>query len=490
MTKEYKNVSANYLSDTEINVNNKKYIIHNVIDGEDILVNFDTKYPSLEKVLKPSKERINDGCIYQSMCGGCQFMHINYDYEIKKKELYLNKLFKEFDLGNIKVLRTDNIYNYRNKCQMVYKLSNTKKVVSGMYEEYSHKIVTVNDCMLQSIKANEAFKEINKILTKNKIEPYDEKKRSGIIRHVFIRYAFNTEELMIVFVTNGEFFPGRNNVIKDLLKTNLKITTIIQNYNSRDTSIVLGDKERILYGNGYIIENVLDYKFKISSKSFFQVNTKGMEKLYTEALNKANITKNDIVIDAYSGIGTITLFASKYAKKVIGVELNKQAVSDAIQNAKINKIQNVEFIADDATNFITKLAKTREKIDVLIMDPPREGSTPQFINAIKYLNVKKIIYISCGPESLKRDLRLFMDNDYVVESITGVDMFPRTQHLENIAIIKKDDELEYLENLVKKNNTKKYKENKLKYIPKADIEMMREDKYEATGNKKQKKYRY
>jgi 23S rRNA (uracil1939-C5)-methyltransferase len=298
---------------------------------------------------------------------------------------------------------------------------------------------------------------------------------------------------MVVLITNGEIFPGRNNVVTDLKKLNLGITTIVQNYNSRDTSIVLGDKERILYGPGFIYEYVNGLKFKISPKSFFQVNTKGMEKLYSLALSSANISKNDIVIDAYSGVGTISIFASKFAKKVYGVELNKNAIVDARLNAKINNISNIEFIADDATNFMTHLAKNKEKVDVVIMDPPRDGSTKQFINAIGYLKPRKVVYISCDARTLKRDLYIFSDNDYIINSIEGVDMFPKTQHKECIAVLEYDNEVEELEKLVKenkKNNTRKYNENKIKYIPKADVEMMREDKYEASGNKNQKKYRY
>ena len=333
----------------------------------------------------------------------------------------------------------DNPRNYRNKCQMTYKLSKTKKVVCGFYEEYSHNLVTVSDCMLQAKKANEIVKEINKILTKNKITPYDEKTKKGVIRHIFIRYGFNSKEVMVVFVTNGEIFPGRNNVIKDLKALNLGITTMVQNYNSRDTSIVLGDKERVLYGPGFIYEIVGDYNFKISSKSFFQINTIGMKKLYDLAMEKANITKNDIVIDAYCGVGTISIFASKYAKKVIGVELNKQAIMDAKINAKINNISNIEFIADDATNFMTHCAKDRVKVDVVIMDPTREGSTKQFINAIGYLKPRKVVYVSCDPKTLKRDLYDFFDNDYELVSIDGVDMFPRTTHVETIALLTRKD---------------------------------------------------
>ena len=434
--KEYKNIKVGYIPDCEIEYNKKKYLIHDVIDGEDILVDTDKNYPILNKVLKPSKYRINDGCIYQHSCGACQFMHVSYEHELELKKEYINDLFKPFHLKKIiNINPMPSPYNYRNKSIMTYKMSKSKKVVCGLYQEYSHNIVTVDNCMLQKEESNSIIKNINQILTKNKIMPYDERTRSGIIRHIYIRYGFNSNEIMLVFVTNGEMFPGRNNVIKDIIKANLGITTIIQNYNSRDTSIVLGDKEKVLYGPGFIYEKVGDYKFKISPKSFFQVNTIGMKILYDLALSKSGITKNDIVIDAYCGVGTISIFAAKYAKQVIGVELNKDAIKDANINAKINNINNIQFIADDSTNFMTHLAKNRTKIDVVIMDPPREGSTKQFINAIGYLKPKRVVYVSCDPKTLKRDLYTFIDNGYDIDSIECVDMFPKTTHVEVVALL-------------------------------------------------------
>lgn len=435
MSKNFSNVSVGYLPNTRVKINEKEYLIHGVIDGEDISVDDTLKYPKLDKILKPSKERIKTGCIFQDSCGGCQFMHINYDYEIKLKTDYLNDLFKNFKVPPIIVTKMESPYNYRNKCQMTYKYSKQKKVVVGLYEEYTHNLVTVSNCMLQSEVANNIISNLNKVLTKNKIEIYDERTRKGVLRHVIIRYGFNSGETMLTLVTNGEFFPGRNNVIKDLNKLNLGIKTIVQNYNSRDTSIVLGDQERVIYGPGFIYENVGNYKFKISSRSFFQINTKGMEILYNKALASSGITKNDIVFDAYCGVGTISIFASSYAKKVIGVELNKEAIKDAKINAKINKINNIEFIADDATNFMTHMAKDKVKVDVVIMDPPRDGSTKQFINAIGYLKPRTVIYVSCNPETLKRDLYTFFDNNYDLKSIEAVDMFPRTQHVETITLL-------------------------------------------------------
>jgi 23S rRNA (uracil1939-C5)-methyltransferase len=361
-------------------------------------------------------------------------MHVSYEYEQKLKQDYLNELFKPF-VSNVKLNATFEPTHYRNKCQMTYKLSKSKKVVCGFYEEYSHRLVTVSDCMLQSKQANKIIAELNKILSKHKIMPYDERTREGIIRHVYVRYGFNTKEAMLVIVTNGEFFPGRNNVLKDLLKLDLGITTVIQNYNHRDTSIVLGEENKVLYGPGFIYEKVGNYKFKISPNSFFQVNTLAMKKLYDKAIEMAEIKKTDRVIDAYCGVGTISIFASKYAKEVIGVELNKQAIKDAKINQKINNITNINFIADDATNFMTHMAKERFEVDVVIMDPPREGSTKQFINAIGYLKPKKVVYISCDPKTLKRDLYDFGENNYYVEKIEGFDNFSKTQHLECAAVL-------------------------------------------------------
>ncbi|MCM1131582.1 MAG: 23S rRNA (uracil(1939)-C(5))-methyltransferase RlmD [Roseburia sp.] len=435
MLKEFQNVKVNYEADALVEIRDKTYKIHDCIEGEDILVETEGKYPTLSKVLKPSVHRIKDGCPYQKECGGCQFMHMEYSYEVEQKKKFLQDLFQGIKgIPGIEVFSTFEPTYYRNKSQMTYKLSKTKKVVCGFYEEYSHRLITVEDCMLQSKASNKVIQELNKILSKHKIKPYDEATRTGVLRHVLVRYGFQTKELMLVLVTNGEMFPGRSNVVKDLLKLNLNITTIVQNYNARDTSIVLGDKNKVLYGTGFIYELVGDYKFKISPNSFFQVNSLGMKKLYSLAINSAQIKNTDIVVDAYCGVGTISIFASKYAKEVIGVELNKQAVQDANMNARINKIQNVSFICDDATNYITNAAKNRTKLDCLIMDPPREGSTPQFINAISYLKPRTVIYISCNPLTLKRDLSLFKDS-YQIITIAGYDNFPRTKHIEVITLL-------------------------------------------------------
>lgn len=396
------------------------------------------KYTNLElvKVLKPSINRIKTKCKNHLICGGCQYQHMTYEHELQLKDLWIKDLFSTTRNVEIKpIISMRDPYNYRNKSQMTYKLSKTKKVVCGFYEEGTHKIVPVDECMIQNDFANKIIIKFNQILTKNHIEPYDENTRRGIIRHVLVRYGVTTNEIMLCIVTNGEMFPGRKNVVNDLLKENLGITTIVQNYNDRDTSIVMGQKERVLYGKGYITDDIKEYKFKISSRSFYQVNTLGMNILYNECIEKLNIGKNDVVLDTYCGVGTIGILMSKYAKEVYGVELNKDAYKDAIENARINNIKNIKFFNEDSTKFINNLAYNKAKIDLLVLDPPRDGSTKEFINSVGKLKPKRVVYVSCEPKTLKRDLYEFTKNNYIIKSIQSVDMFPRTFNLECVALL-------------------------------------------------------
>ena len=323
---EFKNIKTTYPSTFITKVNDKNVYIEGLVDGEDInLVGNNVK------ILKKSPERIENGCKFQDICGGCQFMHINYDYELKLKEEFLNDTLGMFH-KSIKVLSAmENNLNYRNKCQLNYSADKNGNYLFGMYEEHSHNVVAVDNCMLLPEIVNELVKNIKNILKKNKIAPYN---KGGVLKNIFIRYGINSKELMLVFVTTELQFPGGNKLVKDLTSNNLGITTIVQNINPRNTPIVLGDKNKVLYGSGFIYENLCEYKFKISPNSFFQINTKVTENIYNTAISMANLSKNDVVIDAYSGIGSISIFIAKYVKKVISVELNKNAHNDAIINMK------------------------------------------------------------------------------------------------------------------------------------------------------------
>ena len=422
-----------------VKYNNIEYEISDILPdeiGSFIIKKGDKKPITLDKIIKPSSSRINSLCPYFLSCGGCQYQHMTYESEIALKEAYLKNLFKSFKDIEIKSLNSmPNPYYYRNKCQMTYKLSKTKNVVCGFYEEGTHKIVPVSDCKIQANKATEVINAFNKVLTKNHIEPYDEKTRKGIVRHVLVRYGFNSKEILLVIVTNGDFFPGSKNVCKDLIKLNLGITTIVQNINPRQTSIVLGDKERVLYGPGFIYDTIGKLKFKISSRSFYQVNTIGMNMLYKKAIENAKVSQNDILLDTYCGVGTIGLLAANSCKQVYGVELNPDAYKDACLNARINNIKNVKFFNDDSTKFMIKLASANEHIDVLIMDPPRDGSTDAFIEAVGKLKPKRIIYVSCDPKTQVRDLYRLSSEGYHLNQVEAFDMFPRTFNLECIATL-------------------------------------------------------
>ncbi len=271
-------------------------------------------------------------------------------------------------------------------------------------------------------------------MKKYKILPYDEDKRKGVIRHVLIRTSFHYDEIMVVLVTNVDVFPGRNDFIKELKKLNPEITTVIQNINSRDTNVILGEKQRILFGKGYINDELCSIKFKISPKSFYQVNPLQTEKLYSLAIEKANISKNDLVLDAYCGIGTIGLIASKYAREVVGVEIVKEAVIDAVNNAKNNNIENAKFYVGDAGEFILNEYNQGVRYDVVIMDPPRKGSSEEFLSILIKTKPSRIVYVSCDPATLARDLK-YLSSVYDIVSVNPVDMFPHTFHVENVVLL-------------------------------------------------------
>ena len=422
-----------------INYRGIDYEIEGIMKDEEgeFSVDKKAKYPlKLIRVIKESKDRNNKACPIFNECGGCQYQHMSYQRELEIKNNFIKDIFHTFrDYEYLGIVGMENTYNYRNKLQMTYKISKSHKVTSGFYEEHTHKIVSAQNCNIQAKKGNEIINALNKVLSKNHIDVYDEKTRKGILRHVLLRYGFVSKEIMLILVTNGEFFPGRNNVVKELIGANLGITTIVQNYNSRDTSIVLGDKERVLYGNGYIYDYIGEMKFKISSRAFYQVNTEGMTKLYSKAIELADLKASDILLDTYCGVGTIGILASKKVKKVYGVELNKLSCKDAIDNARINNIKNITFTQGDSTEFMKKVATAHEHIDAIIMDPPRTGSTETFISSAASLSPRTIIYVSCNPLTLERDSFTFSKYGYSLKKLCAVDMFPRTFNVEAIAIL-------------------------------------------------------
>lgn len=377
-------------------------------------------------------------CNISKKCGSCQLIDKEYNETLKYKLNKVNNLFKVSGINYIikEINPSPMITKYRNKMIVGFKYVNNN-IIAGFYEENSHKVIAMDSCLMHSDIQNKIVQETIKIMKSLKIKPYDEDKKNGLIRYLLIKEGFHTKDIMIVLVTGQEVFPGSNEFCKRLRSVDKNIKTIVQNINGRKTSVVLGEKEKILFGPGYISDYLCGLKFDITSKSFYQVNPLQAEKLYNQVKIYGEFNKNDIIIDAYSGVGTIGLYLSDGVNKVISVENNKQAHHAAIKNSKTNNIKNVIFYNDDATDFINELARSHEKIDVVVMDPPRTGSTEQFIMSCVKLNPKKIIYVSCGPDTLARDLKLFLKNNYKISKASCFDMFCFTEHIETVVLLTK-----------------------------------------------------
>lgn len=424
--------------------NNKEYSLDNLIKDEEVEIEIskDTSKVLLKRILKESQSRIKPECGIYNKCGGCNLLHIKYAEQLKMKTYLVENLFFETFNKYYKVnecLGMKEPYHYRNKNQIVFKnvKGGKSRIASGFYEASSHRLVEFDTCLVQDELSDKIVGIIKELMIKMRYNAYDEDRGTGLIRHVLVKRSASTKEVMVVIVTGSEIFPGCQNFVKALTSRCKDITTVIQNVNNRKTSAVLGEKEKVLFGKGYIIDVLLGKKFKISSKSFYQINSSQCEVLYTKALELANLSKNDVLFDAYCGVGTIGLIASDKVSKVISVELVKDAVNDAIQNAKMNNIKNVHFFCDDASNFMKNMAVKKEKVDVLIMDPPRKGSDARFLNATIKLNPKKIVYISCDPRTQVVDLKTLLENGYQITAIQPVDMFPHTSHIENIVCLSK-----------------------------------------------------
>ena len=388
-------------------------------------------FGKITKLLTKSKHRIIPNCPVSTACGGCVFQNASYEYELQYKKHKIEETLKRIGhFENIKVndvLGMDNPHHYRNKIQVPFG-KERNHVVYGFYRANTHKIIPVKACDIEDEAAGPILQTIASLMEKYRIEPYNEDTRYGVIRHVLIRTSLSTKEVMVVLVSNLDTFPGRNNFVKELVSLCPNISTVIQNTNKRDTNVILGDREKTLYGKGFITDEILGLKFNISSQSFFQVNPIQVQKLYKLALDYAHISNKDIVLDAYAGVCTLGLLAASRAKKVISVEVVPSAVANGRNNARMNDIKNIEIIEADCTEYINN---NLPKVDVVIMDPPRKGSTPEFLNAVLKIKPSRIVYVSCEPSTLARDLEYLKDS-YSIETVQPVDMFPRSFHCETI----------------------------------------------------------
>ena len=375
-------------------------------------------------------------CSVAKKCGGCQYQGVAYQEQLKKKQKMEEDLLKKFCKVE-PIIGMKNPCHYRNKVQSVFGRDRKGNVISGTYEANSHRIVPVEDCMIEDVKAQEIIRTVRKLLPSFKIKTYNEDSGYGLLRHVMVRHGFKSGEIMVILVLGSPILPSKNNFVKALRKEHPEISTVVLNVNDKKTSMVLGDREINLYGKGFIRDELCGCTFRISPKSFYQVNPVQTEILYQTAIDYAGLTGKETVIDAYCGIGTISLIAAKHAKKVIGVELNGDAVKDAKINAKENNISSAEFYEGDAGEFMVKMAESGQKADVVFMDPPRSGSDEKFMSSVVKLSPKRVVYVSCGPDTLARDLKYFEKHGYKVKKIQPVDMFPYTEHCETVCLLQK-----------------------------------------------------
>lgn len=376
-------------------------------------------------------------CSVCQSCGGCQYTGMPYAETLKIKQKYINSLFKDICSCDSMVGMYRPVY-YRNKVHGVVGWNADKKIIIGTYQEGSHRIVPVDTCMIEDREADEIMATLRDLFQSFKYEPYNEDTKKGFMRHVLIRKGFSTKEIMVVLVTAQVAFPSKTHFLKALLERHPKITTVVQNINAMSTSMVLGKRSQVLYGKGYIEDVLCGCRFRISPDSFYQINPAQTEKLYKAAIKAAGISKQDTVIDAYCGIGTIGIAAAAHAGQVIGVELNAQAVEDAKVNALLNRVKNIRFVNADAGEFLVEYAKSG-RADVVIMDPPRSGSTPEFLKSLLEIRPERVVYISCNPETQVRDLKVLIKGGYKAEMCRGFDLFPWTGHCEVcVEICRKD----------------------------------------------------
>ena len=383
--------------------------------------------------IKSTQNRI---CPVSRKCGGCQLMNLSYPEQLKFKQAKVVKLLGSFHRVN-EIIGMDYPFHYRNKVQAAFGRTRSGEIISGVYQSSTHNIVKTEKCLIEDKKADEIILTIRKLVKDFKLTVYDERKGNGFLRHVLVKRGFATNEIMVVLVTGTGVFPSKNNFIKALLNVHPEITTIVQNINNKFTSMVLGEKETVLYGKGYIEDVLCGCTFRISPKSFYQINPIQTEILYGKAIDFAGLSGKEKIIDAYCGIGTIGIVASKNAGEVIGCELNPDAIKDAKINAKINGIENIKFVCADAGEFMLGMKEQGEKCDVLFMDPPRAGSDKKFLSCAVALSPEKIVYISCNPETQQRDLYYLIKNGYKVKKIQPVDMFPYTAHVETVVLLSK-----------------------------------------------------
>lgn len=375
-------------------------------------------------------------CPFSKKCGGCAYQGITYEEQLKKKAKKVSLLLSKYCRPS-HILGADDPMHYRNKVHGIFGRDKKRGIYTGIYEEGTHKIVPVTDCRIENTTGTAILRTLCKLAESFRYTVYDEDRGTGLLRHALIRIGKKTGEVMVVLVLADPILPSKNNFVKELRRLHPEITTVVLNINDKHTSMVLGERNIVLYGKGYIEDVLCGLRFRISPSSFYQINPEQTEVLYRTAMDFAALTGTEKVMDAYCGIGTIGMCAAAKASWVTGIELNRDAVKDAVSNAKRNNMQNIGFLCGDAGDYMTMHAERDEKTDVVFMDPPRSGSTPEFIKAVDMLAPDRVVYISCNPETLARDCGLFAAKGWKVHRVQAVDMFPWTEHIETVCLLSK-----------------------------------------------------
>ena len=375
-------------------------------------------------------------CENYKSCGGCQLQRLPYPEQLRRKQGRVISLLGEF--GHVEdILGMADPTHYRNKVTAAFALDQKRRVVSGIYQPNSHKVVPVDDCLIEDRVADRIIADIRNMLRDFKILVFDERSGKGWLRHVLVRRGFATGQTMVVLVAVSPIFPTQKPFVKKLLELHPEITTVVLNVNDRFTPVVLGEREKVLYGPGFIEDVLCAHRFRISPRSFYQINPVQTEVLYRTAVDFAALTGEETVLDAYCGIGTIGITASDRAKQIVGVELNRDAVKDAIVNAKLNGLKNCWFTAGDAGEYMQRMVQDGHRPDVVFLDPPRAGSDERFLRSLIKAVPGRVVYVSCDPETLARDLKVLTAGGYQVRRIQPVDMFPWTEHIENVVLLQK-----------------------------------------------------
>ena len=395
----------------------------------------------LKKVLVPSPDRVKPPCPVYEQCGGCQLQHLSYEAQLAmKRQTVVDALERIGHCKNLTVeetLASPEAWNYRNKMQVPAAQGRNHTLHIGCFAQGTHRVIDVKDCLIQQQANNKIAAVVRQWMETYKIPALEEDARTGIVRHIMGRVGVKTGEVMAVLVTNQPMVPHLKDLVKALREQVPGFTTLVQNLNTRHTNVILGLKNKVIYGPGVIHDKLGNFTFAISPLSFFQVNTLQAERLYETALLFAALTGKESVIDAYCGTGTITLFLAQKAKRALGIEIVPAAIRDAKQNAKDNHITNADFICADAAKELPELVRDGNKPDVIVLDPPRAGCEERVLEAIAKVRPQRVVYVSCNPASLARDVAILQEKGFVLRKVQPVDMFPHTSHVETVVLMSK-----------------------------------------------------